>query len=70
MEILEFKRSQLVYLDESKEIEFINSQYKFPKILVSELLSIIDFILIKLYCEYQKINELKEMLLRPIKKLV
>ena len=52
MDVLEFKRSQLVYLDESTEIEFINAEYKFQKIIVSELLSIMDLILIKLYCEY------------------
>jgi hypothetical protein len=52
------------------EIEFINAEYKIQIILVSELLSIKDLILIKLYCEYYKINELKDMLVRPIKKLI
>ena len=70
MDVLEFKRNQLVYLDESSEIEFINAEYKFPKILVSEFISIMDLILIKLYCEYDRINELKDMLVRPIKKLI
>ena len=45
----------------------VGDKYKFNMIYAGELKSMIEFVLIKLYCDLQEYEELKSILLNPIK---